>query len=86
VVVCIDFRDRAHISISHVISPAMNDTYLRPSSLFIDQRGMGFIDRTKIVFWCMDPDVAVQTTSQPLELIVRSFSFGINLPKFTVSR
>ncbi|KAJ7837982.1 hypothetical protein B0H14DRAFT_1091369 [Mycena olivaceomarginata] len=30
---------------------------------------MGFIDLTKIVFWCMDPDVAlaVQTTSQPLE-------------------
>ncbi|KAJ7349795.1 hypothetical protein DFH08DRAFT_863121 [Mycena albidolilacea] len=67
VVVCIDFRDRAHISVSHVVSPAVGGGDLRPSGPFIDRRGMGFIDRTRIVFWCMDPDVAVQTTSQPLK-------------------
>ncbi|KAJ7349802.1 hypothetical protein DFH08DRAFT_1079126 [Mycena albidolilacea] len=72
VVVCIDFRDRAHISVSHVISPAMNDTCFRPSSFFINPRGMGFIEVSKIVFWCMDPDVAVPTTSQPLQRTLKT--------------
>jgi hypothetical protein len=74
-VICIDFRDHVHISISHVISPTMTDTYSDPTGFFIDPRGTGFVDGAKLVFWCMDPDVAVQNTS--LELTVRSFSFEI---------
>jgi hypothetical protein len=71
--ICIDFRDRAHISISHVVSLATIDTYTNPTGFFIDPRGTGFVDGAKLIFWCMDPDVAVQTTS--LERTVRSFSF-----------
>jgi hypothetical protein len=70
-VICIDFRDRAHISITHFVSPATTDTYSDPTGFFIDPRDTGFVDRANLVFWCMDPDVAVQTAS--LELTVRSF-------------
>ncbi|KAJ7349807.1 hypothetical protein DFH08DRAFT_125102 [Mycena albidolilacea] len=65
-VICIDFRDCAHISISHVVSPATTDTYSNPIGFFIDTHGTGFVDGAKLVFWCMDPDVAVQTTSLEL--------------------
>jgi hypothetical protein len=82
VVICIDFRDRAHISISHVVSPAVVGVYFRPSDVFIGPRGMGFIDRTELVFWCMDSNVAVRTPStlQPVKETVGFFFLEIYLP------
>ncbi|KAJ7902416.1 hypothetical protein B0H13DRAFT_2026331 [Mycena leptocephala] len=59
-VICIDFRDRARISISQVISP----TNVRHSvpHLFINPQVMGFCTMTDIVSWNMNADVAVQST------------------------
>ncbi|KAJ7796954.1 hypothetical protein B0H14DRAFT_67180 [Mycena olivaceomarginata] len=62
-VICIDFRDRAHISVSHVISPAIPQ-YSRPSSFFINSCLVGFLDDPVIVSWCMDADAAVQVAPQ----------------------
>jgi hypothetical protein len=59
-VICIDFLDRALISISQVISPtkAMH----RVSHLFVNPQVMGFCTTTDIVSWTMNADAAVQTT------------------------
>ncbi|KAJ7790198.1 hypothetical protein B0H14DRAFT_3891321 [Mycena olivaceomarginata] len=70
VVICIDFQDRAHIFVSHLISPATTDTSSRASSFFIDSHLVGFVEQSKIVFWCMESDTAVQAAPQPLKLSV----------------
>ncbi|KAJ7802933.1 hypothetical protein B0H13DRAFT_1931627 [Mycena leptocephala] len=61
-VICIDFRDRAHISISQVSSPT-NVRHPVPH-LFINPQIMGFCTTTDIVSWSrtMNADAAVQTT------------------------
>ncbi|KAJ7843949.1 hypothetical protein B0H13DRAFT_2412134 [Mycena leptocephala] len=59
-VICIDFRDRAHISISQVSSPT-NVRHPVPH-LFINPQIMGFCTTTDIVSWTMNADAAVQTT------------------------
>jgi hypothetical protein len=79
VVICINFQDRAHISVSHLISPAMKDTVNHPSSFFIDSHLVGFVEHSKIVFWCMKSDIAVQAVPQPVKSSVRSVSFEIHL-------
>ncbi|KAJ7902436.1 hypothetical protein B0H13DRAFT_2335599 [Mycena leptocephala] len=58
-VICIDFRDRAHISISHVISPPSRHLF---KHLFINPQVMGFCTTTDIVTWSMNADAALQTT------------------------
>jgi hypothetical protein len=59
-VICIDFRDRAHISISQVISPT---NVKRPvPRLFINPQVMGFYTTSDIVSWSMNADAALQTT------------------------
>jgi hypothetical protein len=80
VVICIDFQDRAQISVSHLISPATTDTSSHPSSFFIDSHLVGFVEQSKIVFWCMESDTAVQAAPQPLKssVTVRSLSFEIH--------
>jgi hypothetical protein len=59
-VICIDFRDRAHISISQVISPA--STRYPVDHLFINPQVMGFCTTTDIVSWTMNADAEVRTT------------------------
>ncbi|KAJ7908393.1 hypothetical protein B0H13DRAFT_2273351 [Mycena leptocephala] len=58
-VICIDFRDRAHIAISQVISP----TNIRHPdiNLFINPRVMGFCTTSSVVWWTMNPNDALQT-------------------------
>jgi hypothetical protein len=77
-VICIDFRDRAHISVSHVISPAIPQ-YSRPSSFFINSCLVGFLDDPVIVSWCMDADAAVQVAPQLAKSSVRLLYFEIDL-------
>ncbi|KAF7349452.1 hypothetical protein MSAN_01735200 [Mycena sanguinolenta] len=62
VVICVDFRDRAHISMSYVVSPAAKDTLQFPSGFFIDPQIMGFLADSKLVTWRLDADAAIQTT------------------------
>ncbi|KAJ7788845.1 hypothetical protein B0H13DRAFT_2394954 [Mycena leptocephala] len=59
-VICIDFRDRAHISISQVISPA--STWHPVDHLFINPQVMGFCTTMQIVSWTMNADPEVRTT------------------------
>jgi hypothetical protein len=58
-VICIDFRDRAHIAISQVISP----TNIRHPdiNLFINPRVMGFCTTSSVVWWTMNANDALQT-------------------------
>jgi len=81
VVICIDFRDRARISISYVISPAINDTYSRPSGFFINPQVMGFIEQSKIVSWRLDADAPIEITPQHVENSFRApcLPFGQSL-------
>ncbi|KAJ7308669.1 hypothetical protein DFH08DRAFT_899882 [Mycena albidolilacea] len=72
VVICIDFQDRAHISVSHLISPATADTSSYPSGFFIDSHLVGFVEQSKIVFWCMKSDIAVQAAPQPVKSSFRA--------------
>ncbi|KAJ7308679.1 hypothetical protein DFH08DRAFT_899913 [Mycena albidolilacea] len=72
VVICINFQDRTHISVSHLISPATKDTVNRPSSFFIDSHLVGFVEHSKIVFWCMKSDIAVQAAPQPVKSSFRA--------------
>jgi hypothetical protein len=59
-VICIDFRDQAHISISQVISPTNSKHPV--GHLFINPQVMGFCTTTDIVSWTMNADAAIQTT------------------------
>ncbi|KAJ7902412.1 hypothetical protein B0H13DRAFT_757997 [Mycena leptocephala] len=59
-VICIDFRDRAHISISQVISPT--STTHPVDHLFINPQVMGFCTTMHIVSWTMNADAEVRTT------------------------
>ncbi|KAJ7796953.1 hypothetical protein B0H14DRAFT_67167 [Mycena olivaceomarginata] len=38
-----------------------------PSSFFIDSHLVEFVEQSKIVFWCMESDTAVQAAPQPLK-------------------
>ncbi|KAJ7909375.1 hypothetical protein B0H13DRAFT_2492525 [Mycena leptocephala] len=78
-VICIDFRDRALISISQVISPT---TVRRPvPHLFINPQIMGFCTMTDIVSWTMNADAAVQTTPDVfIQAIPRDILGQINVP------
>ncbi|KAJ7626730.1 hypothetical protein B0H17DRAFT_1340191, partial [Mycena rosella] len=62
VAVSIDYRDRAHVSISHVISPPMatGDAYFHPGSFFINSQVVGVCTATSIISWSMDPGVKVE--------------------------
>ncbi|KAJ7113804.1 hypothetical protein C8R44DRAFT_228720 [Mycena epipterygia] len=67
--ICIDYRDRAHISISHVISPDINREAFNPA-LFINSKVMGACiqcftqaGRSKfIISWSMQMNTVVQTS------------------------
>ncbi|KAJ6585836.1 hypothetical protein B0H19DRAFT_1110831 [Mycena capillaripes] len=61
VVVCVDFWDRAHISISHVISPAIEDLHRAWNRFFINARDMGFCTTSSIILWSMDAHAGVRT-------------------------
>jgi hypothetical protein len=59
VVIRIDFRDRARISISQVISPPNSRHPV--DHLFINPQVVGFCTPTDIVSWTMNADAALQT-------------------------
>jgi hypothetical protein len=63
-VVCVDFRDRTHISISNVISPVIDFQDERRSGFFISARVVGFCTKSSIISWCVDADAAVRTKPQ----------------------
>ncbi|KAF7369342.1 hypothetical protein MVEN_00262800 [Mycena venus] len=65
--VYIDFSDRANISISHVISPAIVGTYrhIVSESFFLSSDILGFWTRTSfVVLWSMKALDEVQTSAQ----------------------
>ncbi|KAJ6560006.1 hypothetical protein B0H19DRAFT_107796 [Mycena capillaripes] len=63
VAITIHYSDRAHISISHVISSTMNNTSAFRSRLFLNSQVLGFCTYASIVFWCMDANIEVQDKS-----------------------
>ncbi|KAJ7022582.1 hypothetical protein C8F04DRAFT_1310705 [Mycena alexandri] len=54
VAICIDYRDRANLSISHLISPAVQGEYSYNIHFFITTQVVGFVARSSIVSWRMD--------------------------------
>ncbi|KAJ7022583.1 hypothetical protein C8F04DRAFT_236525 [Mycena alexandri] len=64
VFICVDFRDRASISISHTLSRATNNDYLFRSHLFLNSRVLGFCTKTSIVSWGLDPDGELNVKAQ----------------------
>ncbi|KAJ7872420.1 hypothetical protein B0H13DRAFT_1895368 [Mycena leptocephala] len=61
-VICIDFHDRAHIAISHVISPPTNttDDPFGRRSFFINALVMGSCTTSDIICWPLDSNVTAQ--------------------------
>ncbi|KAJ7872432.1 hypothetical protein B0H13DRAFT_1895378 [Mycena leptocephala] len=64
-VICIDFRDRAHIAISHVISPPTNDTHdpfdpFGRRSFFINAQVIGSCTTSDIICWPLDSNVTTR--------------------------
>ncbi|KAJ7104899.1 hypothetical protein C8R44DRAFT_807244 [Mycena epipterygia] len=57
VAICIDYRDRAHISMSHVISSNVNPAL--STGFFITSRVLGFCSGNRIAFWSMVPGEGV---------------------------
>ncbi|KAJ7192558.1 hypothetical protein GGX14DRAFT_594343 [Mycena pura] len=64
VVICIDYRDRAHVELSHVVSPEVNrdDTLL--SGFFINSQVMGHCTQSQIISWTMEAGAEVQRMTQ----------------------
>ncbi|KAJ7887694.1 hypothetical protein B0H13DRAFT_1888738 [Mycena leptocephala] len=64
-VICIDFHDRAHIAISHVISPPTNDTHdpfdpFGRRSFFINALVIGSCTTSDIICWPLDSNVTTR--------------------------
>ncbi|KAF8189559.1 hypothetical protein K438DRAFT_1936035, partial [Mycena galopus ATCC 62051] len=76
VVICIAFQDRNQISISHVVSPATEDTYAYPSGFFIDPLAMGFIAHPRVVSWSMDAAEPIQCTPQQVTNLFETVKAG----------
>ncbi|KAJ6522291.1 hypothetical protein B0H19DRAFT_1203079 [Mycena capillaripes] len=64
VAVRINYGNRAQISMTHVISPARNNSYGLRSNFFVDSRVVGFCTPSSIVFWSMDANTEVQEKPQ----------------------
>ncbi|KAJ6585831.1 hypothetical protein B0H19DRAFT_1228083 [Mycena capillaripes] len=82
-VVCVDFRDRAHISISNVISPVIDLPDEQRSGFFISAQVVGFCTKSSVIFWSMDADAPVQTKTQhfdyPDPMLSPCLAFGRSL-------
>ncbi|KAJ7738304.1 hypothetical protein B0H16DRAFT_1465756 [Mycena metata] len=65
-VVCVDFRDRASITISHTISRATTKEldYFPHSHFFLDSRVLGFCTKTSIISWGLDSDGEINVKAQ----------------------
>ncbi|KAJ6564598.1 hypothetical protein B0H19DRAFT_1141520 [Mycena capillaripes] len=68
----IDYKDRTHISISHVTSPPTNSSYLFRGPLFVNSRMLGFCSSSSLVSWCIDAGVNVKSVAE--EFISRADS------------
>ncbi|KAJ7822759.1 hypothetical protein B0H13DRAFT_1919981 [Mycena leptocephala] len=76
-VICIDFHDRAHIAISHVISPPTNNTDdpFGRRSFFINAQVIGSCTTSDIVFWSLDSNVTARIEPPHVaNSVVRSFT------------
>jgi hypothetical protein len=90
-VICIDFRDRAHVAISEVISPT---SIRHPNiNLFINPRVMGFCTTSSVVWWTMNSNDAIQTDpnaflqTSPKDLFTRVRNAGrskVTVPILTI--
>ncbi|KAJ6573316.1 hypothetical protein B0H10DRAFT_975302 [Mycena sp. CBHHK59/15] len=83
VAICIDFCDRDHISISHIVSPAINGMFINPI-FFIKPQLLGFCVHANIISWHMDADIEVQSTPGDFDdpLLAQCLPFGRNLYVF----
>jgi hypothetical protein len=64
VAIRIDCRDRAHISISHVISPPLGHAYTLRGGFFINAEVLGLCTHSHVFSWSMNVSDAVQRAPQ----------------------
>jgi len=86
VAIYIDYSDRAHISISHVVSLPMNIMYHVRSDLFVNSRVLGFRTDSSVISWCMNASVEVREVLQEMIGPIERFSclpFGPRLYMFS---
>ncbi|KAJ7726124.1 hypothetical protein B0H16DRAFT_1780754 [Mycena metata] len=57
VAICIDYRDGARVSISHVVSPVVNEQFR--GTFFISRQAAGFSGHGYIITWTMNPNANV---------------------------
>ncbi|KAJ7816399.1 hypothetical protein B0H13DRAFT_2380422 [Mycena leptocephala] len=76
-VICIDFHDRAHIAISHVISPPTNNTDdpFGRRSFFINAQVIGSCTTSDIICWSLDSNVTARIEPPHVaNSVMRSFT------------
>ncbi|KAJ7828308.1 hypothetical protein B0H13DRAFT_1917160 [Mycena leptocephala] len=80
-VICIDFHDRAHIAISHVISPPTNNTDdpFGRRSFFINAQVIGSCTTSDIVFWSLDSNVTARIEPPHVANSVSPSAFKIHV-------
>ncbi|KAJ7809437.1 hypothetical protein B0H13DRAFT_1927923 [Mycena leptocephala] len=80
-VICIDFHDRAHIAISHVISPPTNNTDdpFGRRSFFINAQVIGSCTTSDIVFWPLDSNVTARIEPPHVANSVSPSAFKIHV-------
>ncbi|KAJ7657244.1 hypothetical protein DFH06DRAFT_459542 [Mycena polygramma] len=82
VVICIDFRNREHISIYHVVSPVINHSYSFRTHPFITPQLMGFCAEGNLMTWAMDAGVSMKGLDIDDYAQTEFLSFGQNLYVF----
>ncbi|KAJ6541304.1 hypothetical protein B0H10DRAFT_2203487 [Mycena sp. CBHHK59/15] len=82
VAICIDFCDRDHISISHIVSPVINGMFINP--IFSSSLSSWVLRPRKHYSWHMDADIEVQSTPGDFDdpLLAQCLPFGRNLYVF----
>lgn len=83
-VICIDFRDRAHIAISHVISLPTNDTHdpfdpFGRRSFFINAQVIGSCTTSDIICWPLDSNVTTRIEPPHVANSVSPSAFRIHV-------
>ncbi|KAJ7113769.1 hypothetical protein C8R44DRAFT_228591 [Mycena epipterygia] len=64
--ICIDYRDRAHILISHVVSPDISCDAFYPG-FFINSKVVGLCTESSIISWSMQADAVVHIDPEDIE-------------------
>ncbi|KAJ7784992.1 hypothetical protein DFH07DRAFT_763607 [Mycena maculata] len=79
VAIRVDYSDRAHISITHVVSPAIHNIHFPFHGLFIDPRCLGWCSSSDVVLWSMDANSSVKIQSQAESFFIGEFGLPLTL-------